>query len=651
VKRLCWCSLLMIVIAAPLRGQEVPSWVREAAATSVPVFGPKTSAVVLLDEQKISVESDGRLVTTNHHVVRILTREGRARAVARAVYRTDGGKVRGLNAWLLRASVPVKKYDRAVDIAAVNNDIYNEVRAKVISATDDSDPGSVFAYESITEERSIFTQFDWQFQDELPALISRAVLSMPAGWTASSLTFNHSAVDPAVAGSTYTWELRNLPPIDPEPSMPALDQIAARLVVTFAPAAGANEAFGPSFRTWKAVSQWLSTLNETQIAPTPALSAEVERISATAKSDLEKIRAIARYAQSIQYISIQTGLGRGGGYKPHTAGEIFAKSYGDCKDKVTLMRAMLKVAGIVSYSVGIYSGDPYYVRESWPSPQQFNHAIIAIGASDSTLQAVSILHPALGRLAFFDPTDPYTVLGDLPEQLQGSLGLIVADDKGGLVRLPTISPEKNVVRRQTEFVLLGDGSIEAKMQENAIGQAAASMRAEFQDGSPADFIKKFESWISRTVPGATVNRVDAIHAAGEDDFRLQAEFRSVGYAQLMNNRLLVFKPVIVNRSAGPSFSEASREYPILIQPRHTTDIIRVKLPDGFKVDDLPDAVNLETSFGIYSASFEVAGGMLVMSRNLSLPSAIIPATKYADVRSFFLKISAAEQAPVVLLKN
>jgi hypothetical protein len=160
VKRLCWCSLLMIVIAAPLRGQEVPSWVREAAATSVPVFGPKTSAVVLLDEQKISVESDGRLVTTNHHVVRILTREGRARAVARAVYRTDGGKVRGLNAWLLRASVPVKKYDRAVDIAAVNNDIYNEVRAKVISATDDSDPGSVFAYESITEERSIFTQFD-----------------------------------------------------------------------------------------------------------------------------------------------------------------------------------------------------------------------------------------------------------------------------------------------------------------------------------------------------------------------------------------------------------------------------------------------------------------------------------------------------------
>ncbi len=46
--------------------------------------------------------------------------------------------------------------------------------------------------------------------------------------------------------------------------------------------------------------------------------------------------------QNIQYISIQTGLGRGGGYRPHASNEVFAKSYGDCKDKANLMRAMLK---------------------------------------------------------------------------------------------------------------------------------------------------------------------------------------------------------------------------------------------------------------------------------------------------------------------
>src|SRR5213593_1548775 len=131
-------------------------------------------------------------------------------------------------------------------------------------------------------------------------------------------------------------------------------------------------------------------------------------------SELEKIGASGRYAKGIQYISIQIGLGSGGGYKPHMAAQSFFKSYGDCKDKVTLMRAMLKVAGIASYPVAIYSGDPFYVRESWPSPQQFNHAIVAISVSDTTPRAASVEHPALGRLLFFDPTDPDTSVGDLP---------------------------------------------------------------------------------------------------------------------------------------------------------------------------------------------------------------------------------------------
>ncbi len=171
---------------------------------------------------------------------------------------------------------------------------------------------------------------------------------------------------------------------------------------------------------------------------------------------------------------------------------------------------MLKVAGIASYPVAIYSGDPFYVRESWPSPQQFNHAIIAISVSDTTPRAASIEHSALGRLLFFDPTDPDTSVGDLPQQLQGSFALIAAGEKGGLVRIPTIPPDKDALQRQTDLVLSADGTIEAKMEENSTGQAAAAMRAEFRLGSPSDFVKRIERWISRTVPGASITKVDPI---------------------------------------------------------------------------------------------------------------------------------------------
>ena len=59
---------------------------------------------------------------------------------------------------------------------------------------------------------------------------------------------------------------------------------------------------------------------------------------------MERIQAIARFVQNDQLHLDSNGHRDGGGYSPHSAAEVFAKSYGDCKDKANLMRAMLKVA-------------------------------------------------------------------------------------------------------------------------------------------------------------------------------------------------------------------------------------------------------------------------------------------------------------------
>src|SRR5258708_16305854 len=99
------------------------------------------------------------------------------------------------------------------------------------------------------------------------------------------------------------------------------------------------------------------------------------------------------------------------------------------------MRAMLKAINIQGYLVSIVAGDPSYVRAEWPSPQQFNHCIIAIRIGDGT-QAPSVAnHPTLGRLLIFDPTDDNTPAGDLPQHEQGSLALVIAGDAGALLKM------------------------------------------------------------------------------------------------------------------------------------------------------------------------------------------------------------------------
>src|SRR6185503_16953435 len=102
---------------------------------------------------------------------------------------------------------------------------------------------------------------------------------------------------------------------------------------------------------------------------------------------------------------------------------------------------------------GIYSGEPSYVREEWPSPQQFNHCIIAVKITDDTQAATIVKHPRLGRLLIFDPTDPDTPLGNLPYDEQGSFALIVAGNDGILLRMPTTPPETNRLEREVEATL------------------------------------------------------------------------------------------------------------------------------------------------------------------------------------------------------
>jgi len=77
-----------------------------------------------------------------------------------------------------------------------------------------------------------------------------------------------------------------------------------------------------------------------------------------------------------------------GGWQPHPAAEVFNHHYGDCKDKATLMGAMLHEIGIDSYYVVINSERGSVTPDTPAHMGGFDHAIIAIklpeGATDSS---------------------------------------------------------------------------------------------------------------------------------------------------------------------------------------------------------------------------------------------------------------------------
>src|SRR5256714_10538610 len=259
--------------AAAAASDDVPAWLKQAAAASAPAYDKKVPAVVLYNECSVIVSEDGRVTTTTNYAVRVLTHEGRDAAFARALYYTGSGKVRDFKAWLLRSTGDVKKYgkDETLDLALNADDVYDEARLRAISARDDVDAAAaVFGYQAVTEENTVFTQDDWNFQTRLPSLLSRYSLTLPTGWRASGVVFNHDRVEPTVSGTTYTWELKDLPFIEDEPNGPTMSSIVPRLAISFAPAGGASSALGPSLPTWAEGSRWVSPLPDPQAEPADA---------------------------------------------------------------------------------------------------------------------------------------------------------------------------------------------------------------------------------------------------------------------------------------------------------------------------------------------------------------------------------------------
>ena len=641
-----------LLLTSAFADGSAPGWLKQAAAVTTPAYAKDVPGVVLQDSQEITLDGDGKLLTTENYAVKILTREGRNLAIAHAFYLMSYSKVREINGWLIRPDGSVKEYDKksVLDIISDQDDVYDEGRIKLIDASNDVDAGYVFGYTVVTEDRPLFYQDNWEFQSRLPVIYSRYVLNLPSGWKASSITFNHDEIKPQVTGTNYAWELRNLPYIQDEPLSPSAVNISPRIVVNYAPD-NASQSVNRAFADWTAVSRWGSGLHDPQVIVDDTVAAKARDLTVNSKTELEKIRAIGTFVQNLQYISIDIGVGYGNGMKPRPSNVVLGRGYGDCKDKANLMRALLKALKIEAYPIAIYSGDPTFVREEWASPRQFNHCIIAVKVGDEIVAPTVINHPKLGRLLIFDATDPYTPVGDLPDYEQGSFALIMAGENGGLVKMPIAAPEADLLERNVEVSLTAEGEIKGRISEKASGQTSTLFRREMRELSAPQYKQAIEGWLTRGATGAQLIKLTPTDRQTDAGFDLDVEFSAPRYAQLMQNRLLVFKPAIVGRRGGVFLTEAKREQPVMLGSRAMRETTVFNLPTGFVVDEMPDAVTLETPFGKYSTKYESKDGRLVFTRSLVTTRTTVPVDKYNSVKDFYSKIMAAEQSPVVLLRK
>ena len=199
--------------------------------------------------------------------------------------------------------------------------------------------------------------------------------------------------------------------------------------------------------------------------PSPEIRALADEITQGISDPKEQARAIYNWvATEIRYVGIYLG---NGGIIPNDADEILRNRYGDCKDKSTLLVALLTAKGIEAESAMVNAGHAYTLpKVGAVSP--INHVITYLPRWDMYVDSTD-RYASFGVLSY-DTSDKPTVLGK-SERYH---------------RTPKSSAQKNRVFSQVAMSISANGEISGAATISATGSSSQRIRSHLMNYHGAD---------------------------------------------------------------------------------------------------------------------------------------------------------------------
>lgn len=227
-----------------------------------------------------------------------------------------------------------------------------------------------------------------------------------------------------------------------------------------APTDFSSHLFVSSFGGYKALAAAYRTRSADQSVP----NAEIRTLADTLTKGIQNKREQARIlydwvSTHIAYVGIVLA---DGGYTPHPSVSVLANLYGDCKDHVALLEALLAAKHIASSPVLIRGGAPGYLASPVASSQHFDHVITYLPEFD----------------LYADSTAEFSPFGTLPDSDAGKTALRI--DTGILARTPVNRSQSSTLMLDGMAAIDSTGTLTSHSRMVATGSLGMQLRAAMQ---------------------------------------------------------------------------------------------------------------------------------------------------------------------------
>ena len=494
-------------LAADQTGDNAPHFSQDAKAlyaTASAVAAPDgTDIVVLEDQETIIFDAEGRGVHTTYTLFKVLTQRGaESWSDVSNAWEPWHEERPALRARVITPDFAVRELDPKTLSDAPSrqdsSDMYSDSRV-MRAPLPAMAPGSLVEQEWVEKETApIFGAGSvgrfYFGRINVPVQHSRLVLEAP-----SSVALR------------YTMEL--LPELHPERTEadgkvkvvfdhgPMLAQensdtnlpsdVPAFPVVTFSTGA-----------SWQRIADEYAKTVDSHVGGAD-VKALVDELTQGKSSRDDKTRTILEYLdKNVRYTGIEFGEAA---IVPHAPTETLAHKYGDCKDKATLLVAMLRAAGIPAYVALLNAGQRNDVAPELPGMGLFDHAIVYVPGD-----------PDL----WIDATDDYARLGQLPLGDQGRLSLVVRAGSDSLVRIPTSSSQSNVLLELREIDLAENGPARVMETSQPQGCFESEFRRFYADKDNKDHRESLSNYVKSQY---LADKLDRFDRSDPTDFSKQFE--------------------------------------------------------------------------------------------------------------------------------
>lgn len=427
----------------------------------------------------------------------------------------------------------------------------------------------------------------------------------------------------------YTMKLSNVPAMKEEAFVGNIDNYATSLKFELSYVDFPGAPMQTYSTTWEDVSKGIYEVDSfgNELTRNNYFEDDLNSLISGISNPEEKVSRIFSYVVNKMTWNNYTGYYTNEGVK-----EAYKKGSGNVADINLMLVAMLRKANLNADPVLVSTKD--HGMPLFPTRNGFNYVIAGVELPQGIL--------------LLDATNKDAEIGVLRSSIMNWQGRIIKKD--GSSDWVSLSPKTPAVKSAMVNIEINqDLSVVGKAQNRFTGNYAFKYRTEFKSLTEDAQRKAIEKNNGQVELSAL--HFENLETLGKP-VSLDYDFESIDAVEDVAGKLY-FSPMVFMATQENPFKPETRDYPIDFgYPMKDRYIINIALPEGYKVESLPENAmfNLGENTGSYRYLISQVGNKLQLSVEFSMNKSFIAAEEYANLKKFYELLIAKENEKVVLSK-